>query len=189
MTARLALDGLACVRGERALFAGLSLNLTAGEAAVVTGPNGAGKSSLIRIVAGLLAPSAGSSAIDGRVALMAEAAALDPELPLARALAFWARLDGDAAAVAAALDAVALTPMAEAPVRWLSTGQRKRATLARVIASGADVWLLDEPANGLDAASTTMLEALIAVHRANGGIALIATHIPLAVPDAKALAL
>jgi heme exporter protein A len=114
---------------------------------------------------------------------------LDPELPLARALAFWGRLDGDAAAVAAALDAVALTPMAEAPVRWLSTGQRKRATLARVIASGAEVWLLDEPANGLDAASTTMLEALIAVHRANGGIALIATHIPLAVPDAKALAL
>ena len=189
MTARLRLDDVACVRGERRLFAGLSLTLGAGEAAVVTGPNGVGKSSLIRIAAGLLAPSAGRVEAQGGVALMAEAAALDAELPLARALAFWAGIDGAADRVAAALDAVALTPMADAPVRWLSTGQRKRATLARVIASGAGVWLLDEPANGLDTASVAMLEALVAQHRAAGGVALVATHVPLGLPGAQALAL
>ena len=189
MTARLRLDDVACVRGERRLFAGLSLTLGPGEAAVVTGPNGVGKSSLIRIAAGLLAPSAGRVEAQGGVALMAEAAALDAELPLARALAFWAGIDGAADRVAGALDAVALTPMADAPVRWLSTGQRKRATLARVIASGAGVWLLDEPANGLDTASVALLEALVAQHRAAGGVALVATHVPLGLPGAQALAL
>ena len=189
MTPRLALEDVACVRGGRALFEGLSLTLGPGEAAVVTGPNGAGKSSLIRICARLLTPAAGRVESEGGLALMTEAAALDAELPLARALAFWAGLDRATGAVEAALAAVALTPMAQAPVRWLSTGQRKRAMLARVLASGAPLWLLDEPANGLDTASTTMLEGLIAAHRAGGGIALVATHIPIRVADARALAL
>ena len=189
MTPRLALDGVACVRGGRTLFQGLSLTLGAGEAAVVTGPNGAGKSSLIRICAGLLTAAAGRVVVDGQLALMSEAGALDAELPLAHALAFWAGLDGAGAAVDAALDAVDLSAMADAPVRWLSTGQRKRAGLARVLASGAPLWLLDEPANGLDAASTTLLEGLIARHRAGGGIALVATHIPLQLSDVRAVAL
>jgi heme exporter protein A len=189
LSASLTLERVSCTRGPRTLFEGVTLALGPGAAAVVTGPNGAGKSSLIRICAGLLSPSAGRVAAAGELALMADALALDPELPLGRALGFWARLDGAAGAIGAALDAVALRPMADAPVRWLSTGQRKRAALARVIASGAPIWLLDEPANGLDTASIAMLEALVAVHRAGGGIALIATHVPLTVPDAQALAL
>jgi heme exporter protein A len=186
---RLALRGVACLRGGRLLFEGLDLALAAGEAALVTGPNGAGKSSLIRIAAGLLAPAAGRVEGEGARALMAEALALDPELPLGAALRFWAGLDGRPDAVPEALAAVGLADLAPVPVRMLSTGQRRRAALARVVASGAPVWLLDEPGNGLDIASVALLEGLIAGHRAAGGIALVATHLPLALPDAREVAL
>ena len=82
-----------------------------------------------------------------------------------------------------------LADLARVPVRLLSTGQRRRAALARVVASGAPVWLLDEPANGLDAQSVRVLEGLIAAHRAGGGIALVATHLPIALPDAREIKL
>ncbi|RDE04998.1 heme ABC exporter ATP-binding protein CcmA [Sphingomonas aracearum] len=167
------------------LFAGVSLALGPGEAALVTGPNGAGKSTLVRICAGLLAPAMGTVRSEGRIALLAEAHALDPELPLARALDFWSALDGGGPqAVASALAAVELAPVAQLPVRLLSTGQRRRAAFARVIASDAPIWLLDEPANGLDAAAIARLEHLLAVHRAAGGIVLAATHLPIALPGA-----
>lgn len=187
--ARLALDGVTCARGGRMLFDRLSLTLEAGGAALVTGPNGAGKSSLIRVAAGLLAPAAGQVEVSGERALLTEAAALDPELPVARALAFWAGLDGRRGAVDAALEAVGLAQLAQVPVRMLSTGQRRRVGIARVVASGASVWLLDEPANGLDDTSVAMLERLIAAHRSSGGIALVATHLPIGVPDAQAVAI
>jgi heme exporter protein A len=192
VTAALAVDGLTAVRGGRVLFEGLSFRLGDGEAALVTGPNGVGKSTLLRTITGLLRPAAGSVALEGRVALMAEAAALDEERPLARALRFWARRDaGDdpEARVATALADVALGDLAAVPVRLLSTGQRRRAALARVIAAGADVWLLDEPANGLDAAAVTMLETLVARHRAAGGVAVVATHQPVALPGAQVVLL
>jgi heme exporter protein A len=185
----LALRGVACLRGGRLLFEGLDLALAEGEAALVTGPNGVGKSSLIRIAAGLLAPAAGTVECEGTRALMAEAPALDPELPLGAALRFWAGLDGRRDAVPHALEAVGLADLAPVPVRMLSTGQRRRAALSRVVASGAPVWLLDEPANGLDVASVALLEGLIAGHRAGGGIALVATHLPIALPDAREVAL
>lgn len=181
--ARFAFDHVACVRGGRMLFEGLSFTLEAGGAALVTGPNGAGKSSLIRIAAGLLKPAAGSVSVEGERALLTEAAALDPELPVARALGFWAGLDRRLEAEAA-LEAVGLSQLALAPVRLLSTGQRRRAAIARVVASGAPVWLLDEPANGLDQAATATLGALIAEHRINGGIVLVATHLPIHIPGA-----
>lgn len=184
----LAFRDLACVRGGRLLFEGLNFALDAGGAALVTGPNGAGKSSLVRVAAGLLAPAAGSVE-SAPCALLTEAAALDPELPLARALRFWAGLDGHAGDVDAALAAVGLDALAGVPVRLLSTGQRRRAGIARVVASGAQVWLLDEPANGLDAASVTVLEGLIASHRQAGGAALVATHLPIALPDAQSIEL
>lgn len=180
----LAFRDVACARGGRLLFEALSFALAPGQAALVTGPNGAGKSSLIRIAAGLLAPTSGSVQGDGARALLSEAAALDPELSLNAALRFWARIDGRPDAVAAALEAAGLAELAQVPVRLLSTGQRRRAALARVVASGAPVWLLDEPANGLDESSVRSLEALIASHRAGGGIALVATHLPVALPDA-----
>ncbi len=181
---RLALADVACVRGGRLLFEGMSLALGAGDAAVVSGPNGIGKSSLIRIAAGLLRPAAGTVTRDGAAALLTEAHALDPELPLRTALAFWT---GERAE--AALAAVGLAGLGEVPVRILSTGQRRRAGLARVWGSAAPIWLLDEPANGLDAGGIARLEALIAAHRAGGGIALVATHQPIALPDARTVAL
>jgi len=181
----LALRGVACLRGGRLLFEGLDLALAPGEAALVTGPNGVGKSSLIRIAAGLLAPAAGAVESEGARALMAEAPALDSELPLAAALTLWAGLDGRRDVVPDVLASLDLGPLAQVPVRMLSTGQRRRAALARVVASAAPIWLLDEPANGLDTASVALLEGLIAGHRAAGGIALVATHLPIMLPDAR----
>ena len=186
--ALLALEDVTVARGGRVLADGLSLALGAGEALVVKGANGAGKSSLLRVAAGLLAPAAGAVRRHGAVALLGEAAALDAERTLLAALAFWARLDGGGD-VPGALDALGLAPLAGLPVRMLSTGQRRRAALARVVASGAVLWLLDEPANGLDAGAVGVLERLIADHRARGGAVMVATHLGLAVPRAESLAL
>lgn len=188
--ARLAFEGVACLRGDRLLFEDMSFALGPGEAALLTGPNGAGKSSLIRIAGGLLGPSAGEVAREGGIAFAGETAALDPRLPLAGALRFWARLDGAARSdVDSALDRMGIFNLAQVPVRMLSTGQRKRAALARVIAGRAAVWLLDEPGNGLDAAALDRLGAAMAIHRARGGIVVAATHQPLDLPDALAIPL
>ena len=174
---RLALEQVSCVRGGRLLFEDINLALAPGEGLLVTGANGVGKSSLLRIAAGLLAPAAGRVVRDGSIALSAEAAALDEDESLFAALAFWTRLDGrDDEAVALALAAVGLAQLAEVPVRLLSTGQRRRATLARVIASGAGIWLLDEPASGLDVAALGELSAAMAGHLAGGGVILTASH-------------
>jgi heme exporter protein A len=183
----LAFRDVACARGGRTLFEGLNLDLGAGDAALVSGPNGVGKSSLVRVAAGLLVPASGNVERGCVPALLSESPALDPELPLAGALGFWASLDGGP--VAPALAAVGLADLAEVPVRFLSTGQRRRAAIARVLASGSKLWLLDEPANGLDAASVTTLERLIAAHRAGGGAVLVATHLPIALPGAVEIAL
>lgn len=182
----LRLDSVACVRGGRLLFEDLSLALGPGEAAVVTGPNGAGKSSLLRVAAGLLRASAGS-VTRADAALADEHAALDERLTLKRALGFWARLDGTRAE--AGMEKLGLGPLADVPVRMLSTGQRKRATLARVAASGAKLWLLDEPLNGLDSDSAEALAALMAEHRRGGGAILAASHQVLALAGAQTVAL
>jgi len=183
----LAFSEVGCERGGRRLFDGVNFALRRGDGLAVSGPNGVGKSSLLRIAAGLLRAASGAVICDGRVALADEHPALDPALPLARALGFWAALDGGE--VHAALESVDMAHLAQAPVRMLSTGQRRRATIARTLASGADIWLLDEPANGLDAAGVTILEGLITAHRLNGGIVVVATHQQLAIPDAQTLVL
>lgn len=173
MTALLQGQGLALVRGGKLLFEELELELGAGEAIHLTGPNGSGKSSLIRLIAGLLRPNAGR--IERvEAALADEALALDSELPLRRALEFWRgpRL-GDA------MTAFHLDDLAQVPVRLLSTGQAKRARLARVMASGAPLWLLDEPLNGLDRDGAERLDAAIAAQRRAGGAVVAASHHPL----------
>ena len=173
MNPLLRFDGVACTRGGRLLFEGLDLQLGPGEALHVSGPNGSGKSSLIRLAAGLLRAEQGT--IDrAACALADQAPALDAELPLARALGFWI-VDP-----AAAMDRLGLLELAHVPVRHLSAGQLKRALLARVAGSGAQLWLLDEPMNGLDTASVGRVETLVSEHRSGGGAILAASHVPLA---------
>ena len=183
----LKLDGVALIRGGRLLFEGLDLTLAAGEAVLLTGPNGVGKSSLIRLAAGLLRTTAGKLERTGPAALADEGLALDARQTLAQALGFWARLDGGDAA--AGMRAMGLERLAPVPMRLLSTGQRKRAVLARVIAAAAPLWLLDEPGNGLDAEGLERLAAATASHRAAGGAILAASHQPLGLEHARTVAL
>jgi heme exporter protein A len=154
------------------LFEGLDFSLAPGEALQVAGPNGTGKSSLIRLAAGLLLQERGR--VDrGPLALADDALALDRELPLGRALRFWSADAGDA------MSAVGIEHLADVPVRFLSSGQQKRASLARVAASGAPLWLLDEPLNALDTDGASRLGALIEKHLSGGGAVLAASHQPL----------
>ena len=168
-------EGLALVRGGRLLFEGLDLHLDAGEALHVTGPNGSGKSSLIRLAAGLLRHSAGHIDRVGGIALADEHLALDRELPLGRALAFW----NAGKAPVTAMQMMGIDHLADVPVRLLSTGQAKRARLARAIAAQAPLWLLDEPLNGLDMDGAERLAQAIAAHRGAGGAVMAASHQPL----------
>jgi len=163
-------DCVGCVRGGRLLFENVSFAVGPGEGLHVAGPNGSGKSSLLRIAAGLLSPVAGKVQ-RARPTLSDGSLALDPELPLHRALSFWI---GDAST--AAMETLGLSELARLPVRHLSTGQAKRASLARVAGSGASLWLLDEPLNGLDSESLGRVEALIGSHRARGGAVIAASH-------------
>jgi heme exporter protein A len=179
-------DQVTGIRGGRVLFERLSLELGSGSAALVTGPNGVGKSSLLRIAAGLLRPAAGRVEAFG-CALADEHDALDERQRLGEALTFWARLDGRDPS--AAMEMMGIAHLASVPVRMLSTGQRKRAVLARVIASGEPLWLLDEPANGLDADGQVRLAEAVAEYRRGGGAVLAASHLPLGLDDAQAIPL
>lgn len=171
----LAGDDIACLRGERLLFRRLSLALSSGEALHLAGPNGIGKSSLIRILAGLRRPYAGTIARTGTIGLLDERPALDEHLPLGQALHFWNRIDDSAQTH---WERLGLEQLADVPVRYLSTGQRKRAALARLAGQGAPIWLLDEPLNGLDSDAVAKCEGMVAQHCASGGIAIIASHQP-----------
>ncbi|MEH6715512.1 heme ABC exporter ATP-binding protein CcmA [Parasphingorhabdus flavimaris] len=177
---RLVAEALSCVRGGRILFRDLTFALEPGQAGLLAGPNGVGKSSLLRLIAGLLKPSAGSCIVPETRALCDDRLALDEHLPLDQALRFWAKLDGsDDADVTAAMARAGLSHLAEVPVRYFSTGQRQRARLARTYLTDARIWLLDEPANGLDTDSVARLGTVLQDHLDNGGIILAASHIPL----------
>ena len=193
---------LLCVRGERRVFEGLSFALAAGGLLVLTGPNGSGKSSLLRIMAGLLRPAAGALLWDGapvaddpgaqaaRLQYLGHLDAVKPVLSAAENLMFWAALHGGGAAeVTRALDGFDLGALAEVPGGMLSAGQKRRVALARLLAAPAEVWLLDEPTVGLDAASLARLTGAIAAHRARGGRVVVATHAAIEAPDAEVLEL
>ena len=156
-------------RGGRLLFEHLTFKIDPGDRLQVTGPNGSGKSSLLRLAAGLLRAETGR--VDrSPLALADDAAALDRELPLGRALQFWN------ASPERAMEALGLTHLGLVPVRLLSSGQLKRASLARVAASGAPLWLLDEPLNALDSDGAKKLGLLVERHLESGGAVLAASH-------------
>lgn len=183
---RLSVKNLACQRGERLLFRGLSFELTGGEAIQIAGPNGTGKSSLIRIIAGLLRPLAGAVETTEQPALLDERLALDGDLPLGRAFDFWSRIDrGGYGPGNVAL--LGLDTLLDVPVRFLSTGQRKRAAILLSNTRMAGLWLLDEPLNGLDTAAVTDFEADVASYLAHGGMVVLASHQPFALPGLKRL--
>nr|AYC79562.1 hypothetical protein [uncultured bacterium] len=165
-------EKVALRRGGRLLFEDLNLDIDRGDALQVSGPNGSGKSSLIRLAAGLLLAERGRVERSS-VALADDHLALDPELSLHNALRFWG---GD---TDGAMGVMGIDRLADVPVRLLSSGQSKRAMLARVIASGAALWLLDEPLNALDSQGAERLGNAISRHLAGGGAVVAASHQPL----------
>jgi heme exporter protein A len=188
---RLVGRGIKCVRGGREVFAGLDVDASAGEAVAVVGPNGAGKTSLLRLIAGLLRPAGGSIALQGGddELTLAEQAhylghrdALKPALSVSENLVFWQRfLGGDEADAEASLATVGLGHIAHLPAAYLSAGQRRRLSIARLIAVKRPLWLLDEPTSALDTAGQKMFESVVAAHLASGGLVVAATHLPLGV--------
>ncbi|MEM1133184.1 MAG: heme ABC exporter ATP-binding protein CcmA [Pseudomonadota bacterium] len=178
--ARLSATDLACRRGDRLLFRGLDMELAPGDALTLVGPNGIGKSSLLRMIAGLLPVFAGSLEVTGNIALCDDRLPLDSDQTLTKTLRFWQAIDSISDARRdAALEALYLTSLADIPVRIFSTGQRKRAALALMAMGNAPIWLVDEPANGLDQAALALLGNLFSAHRNAGGIVLAASHLPL----------
>jgi heme exporter protein A len=194
-------QSLQCRRGGRDVFAGLDFELSPGGALLLTGPNGSGKSSLLRLMAGLLRPAAGTLLWGGqpiaeapeahaaRLHYLGHLDAVKPVLTVAENLRFWAALRGGSGRIEAALDAFALTELAAVPGRLLSAGQRRRLALAGLVAVQAELWLLDEPSVGLDHASVGRLAAAIGQHRADGGRLVVATHTALDLSDPQRLSL
>jgi heme exporter protein A len=199
---------LTCVRGERHVFAGLGFAVPQGGGLILNGPNGSGKSSLLRLMAGLLKPAQGSLAWDdrpvsddpeghrARLQYLGHLDAVKPVLSAAENLTFWASAQGGGrgggrgggqGGVAAALERIGLTGLADVPARVLSAGQRRRLALARLFLAPADLWLLDEPTVGLDEDSIGRLQTGLAGHRRDGGRVVVATHTAIDLPGAERL--
>jgi heme exporter protein A len=189
---RLAGRGVRCVRGGREVFSGLDFEASAGEALAVIGPNGSGKTSLLRLIGGLLTVAGGSIALEGGEAeltlpeqahYLGHRDALKPALSVAENLSFWRDyLGGEAPDARVTLAKVGLDHAAHLPAAYLSAGQRRRLSIARLLAVKRPVWLLDEPANALDAAGQSLFTTLMADHLARGGLIVAATHAPLGIP-------
>jgi heme exporter protein A len=199
---RLAAHDLGCVRGGREVFEGVNFTVAGGEALVLTGPNGAGKTTLLRLIAGLLEPAQGRLELTGGAAeatlpeqahYLGHRDAIKPALSVEENLQFWyAFLGGDdapGASAATALAAVGLAGLAGLPAAYLSAGQRRRLSIARLIAAPRPIWLLDEPTAALDSASQARLAELMRTHLAGGGLIVAATHGPLGLEGTKELRL
>jgi heme exporter protein A len=190
------------IRGERRLFAGLGFSLEGGGALILAGPNGSGKSSLLRLMGGFGRPGRGYFAWNGidiagdfeahraRLHFIGHQDGLKPALTVAETIGFWAALGGHSSVdPVAALMPLGLAPLAQTPCRFLSSGQRRRLALSRLSAWPAPLWLLDEPTVGLDYEALAALSALVAQHRAAGGLIVLSTHQGFELPEAKHLSL
>jgi heme exporter protein A len=181
--------GVKCVRGGRELFSGVDFEVSSGEALAVTGDNGSGKTSLLRMVAGLLATAEGSIGLEGSEAeltlpeqshYLGHRDAMKPALSVLENLAFWRDfLGGKPFDAAESLAAVGLDHAAQLPAAYLSAGQRRRLSIARLLVVRRPIWLLDEPTSALDAAGQNLFAALMGDHLAGGGLIIAATHAPL----------
>lgn len=188
MTVGLAARQLAFERNDRPLFQNLDFTLEPGQVLQVEGRNGSGKTTLLRLLCGLARPSAGELLWDGRpveetdylaeLAYVGHLAGLKEELTPFENLAFAKAIGGGTGTEPlAALDRVAL-PVGheEVPVRFLSAGQRRRVALARMLVSGARLWISDEPFTALDRQGRRLVEELLSAHAAGGGMAVLTTH-------------
>jgi heme exporter protein A len=199
-------ENLSCQRGARIVLSGVSFNLTAGAALMLRGPNGAGKTTLLRTLAGYLSEAGGALRFEGageasvplgehqeHLHFIGHLNAVKTRLTVLENILFWQSFYGAAdagiAAAERALDAFALLDLADVPAAHLSAGQTRRLALARLVAVARPLWLLDEPSASLDAASTSRLESAVAAHLNGGGLAIIATHIDLALTTATTLTL
>jgi heme exporter protein A len=198
MISSLTAEKLTCVRGERNLFEGLSFRVAAGQALAVEGANGAGKTSLLRLLAGYLAPRAGrlvlktgDAEIDDAeergkfIGWLGHQDGLKPQLTVREQLAFFARLYGDTSDISAALENVGLARQTDFPCRYLSAGQKRRLALARLLLSKRSLWLLDEPFAALDRDGQALMARQMALHCGQGGLIIAATHDPLGLGNAS----
>jgi heme exporter protein A len=190
-------DNLVCSRGGREVFAGLNFSLSGGEALVVTGRNGAGKSSLLRMIAGLVHIAGGRLELDGGEAdasiseqshYVGHQDSVKPSLTVGENLKFWARyLGAGERTIDSALQAVELAPLADLPAAYLSAGQQRRLSIARLVAVPRPLWLLDEPTSALDVPSQNRLADLMRSHLAGGGMIVAAAHGPIGLERAREL--
>jgi heme exporter protein A len=196
---RLSGDKLSAVRGGRTLFQGLAFAVEGGAALLVTGPNGAGKTTLLRTIAGLMPPAAGDIRLEGGAAdhalseqchYVGHLSAVKAGLTVGENARFWSRFLGGAdRGLDTALETLALSPLRDIPAGYLSAGQRRRLGLLRLLLTERPVWLLDEPTTSLDKAGQEVLTEVVNRHLAAGGLAVAATHMPLAFANARELRL
>jgi heme exporter protein A len=193
---RLTVSGLACERGGRRLFSGLSFSLEAGNALTLVGPNGAGKTSLLLIFAGLLQPAEGEVGLEGEVGeepglpedahLVGHRDGLKSQLLVGENLVFWqSMLGAPGLGPREALAALGIAYLHDIPCAYLSAGQRRRVALSRLLVSRRPLWLLDEPTSALDTASRGVLASLMSAHLGEGGLIVAATHEPIGIAAAE----